>query len=230
MMNFCPKCGTEKGPFIKGFCTKCFLEDNKLINIDKRFSIAKCKRCGKILVSGRWVKDNADNLTRFVLSKIKWYSMAKKSLDLEIVREAKGAKLYLNVSGEIEGKPINATYESFIEYRFQYCDACLKISSSYHEAVIQIRFQDKSREKEVLFLVKEILASKLKEDTLAQIVKTIRRKNGYDLLIGSKKAAKLAVAELKKKYKAKIKVSPSLIGITKDGRNKIRYTYSVRIS
>lgn len=230
MMEFCPKCGTEKGPFVKGFCTKCFLEDNKLIDIEKRLSIAKCKRCGKILVSGRWVKDDANNLTRFVLSKIKWHSMAKKSLDLEIEREETGAKLYLKVSGEIEGNPVSATYESLVEYRFQYCDACLKLSSSYHEAIIQIRLQDESKERRVLFLVKEILASKLKEDALAEIVKTIRRKNGYDLLIGSKKAAKLVVAELKKKYRAKIKVSPSLIGITKDGRSKIRYVYSVRIS
>jgi len=229
MMEFCPKCGTEKGPFIKGFCIKCFLEDNKLIDIDKKFHIAKCKRCGKILVSGRWVKDDADNLAKFLMSKIKWHNLAKKSLDIEIVREAKGAKLYLNVSGEIEGEPITATYESFIEYRFQYCDACLKISSAYHEAVIQIRFQDKSKEKKVLFLVKEILASKLREDALAEIVRTMRRKNGLDLLIGSKKAAKLIVSELKKKYKASVKVSPSLIGITKDGKNKVRYTYSVRI-
>ena len=175
------------------------------------------------------MEENADSLLKFILSKVKWSDVERPSLAIEAEHTGKGLKIYLNVSCKVEGVPLSTSYETFIQYKLQYCESCLKISSSYYEATIQLRAEDKAKIKKAIYLIKDVLASQLKNDTLAEIVKMIKRKNGYDLLIGSKKAAKSAVAELKRKYKADVKKSSTLAGLTKDGKPKVKYTYSVRI-
>jgi NMD protein affecting ribosome stability and mRNA decay len=230
MNRFCPKCGTEHGPFIDGFCTKCFLEDNKLLIVPSRLELQRCKRCGKVLINRKWVSDSAANITNYILSKIKWADMEEKALDIELERLQKGLKVSLNVSGKLKWTPLSARYETFIYYKNQLCDACLKLSSSYHEAVIQIRHSGSLQSTKLLGSVEKILESVQSEDPLARIVKTTKRKNGVDLLIGSNKAAKLLVKELKKRFNANIKRTASVVGLTKDGKRKAEYTYLVRLS
>ncbi|MCD6479034.1 MAG: 60S ribosomal export protein NMD3 [Candidatus Diapherotrites archaeon] len=229
MNRFCPKCGTEQGPFVDGFCMKCFLEDNRLLIVPGRLELRRCKRCGRVLINRKWVSDSADNITSYILGKIKWADMEEKALDIELKRLQNGIRVFLNVSGRFKGVSLSARYETFICYKNQLCNACLKLSSGYHEAVVQIRHSG-SLQSTVLSSVKKILESMQSKDPLARIVKTFERKNGLDMLIGSNKSAKLLVKELKKRFNASVKRTSSLIGVTKDGKRKVKYTYLVRLS
>jgi len=229
MSEFCPKCGTEKGPFLDGFCVNCYLSEHRLIALPGRLELQSCKKCGKIFVNRKWVSDTADNIAAFILSKAKWANIAKRTIDMEIKREDSGLTAVINVSGTLKGVKLSAQYKVFIVYKNRLCDSCLKLSSSYYEAILQLRFPSDKKKSTVLPLIEHFMDALQSKDPLARIVRTAEMKTGIDLFIGSNKAAKLAVKELKKRFNASIKRTSTLTGITRAGKKKVKYTYLVRV-
>ena len=228
MNKFCPKCGTEKGPFIDGFCIKCYLEDHKLIILPDRLELQRCKKCGKVLINRRWVANSADNIATFVLNKVRWANLNDKAIDIKVEHERHGINVILTASGKIKGIPVSAQYRTFISYKNQLCDTCLKLSSSYHEAVVQIRYSAYKENNAILPYAKRFMNAMQNRDPLAKVVKTDRVKTGIDLFIGSNRAARQLVKGLKKRFNASVKQTSTLTGITKAGK-KVRYTYMVKV-
>lgn len=229
MKAFCPKCGSEKGPFIFGFCKKCYLEDHKVLEVPQKLLLKKCKSCGAILVNRKWVQENSESLKEFIAKHIKVLEIKNASLSIDVEHHEKHADVLLVVSGTIDGKKVEAEYNCRICYEFKQCDSCTKRSGSYHEAVMQIRFSEKNGNKanNVLAFIENL---NLEKNGSGGILKTTKVKNGFDMQIISKRTAKLIARALAKKFDASIKVSTTLAGITKDGKEKLRYTYLVKIA
>ena len=232
MFKFCPKCGSKKGPFIKGFCTECFLQDNKLIVFPEKIQFQQCKRCNKILVQRSWTEFNSIELIEFLKSKIKSKDFLIQETEIELEKlDEKKFNALLEIKGLIEGNSLILNRVIKLELVSGICDACMKISSDYFEATIQIRFNEKNNKKseKVFSELNNFLSELNKKDPLSRIVKEQKNSKGFDLIVSSNRAAKLSSEKTAKKYSSKVIRSFSVVGVDKTGKEKRRYTYCVRI-
>jgi len=228
--KFCPKCGSKTGPFIKGFCKECFLQEHKLLQFSDKMDFQYCNRCDKILVQRNWTELNSLELIDFIKSKIKAKDFVIQDIEIELEKVAiKEFNALIEVKGILAENPL--VLRGVIKVRLVpgICDSCMKISSDYFEATIQARFEKDFSEKEVVLnKFKELIDEMSKKDPLSRIVKTAKNKKGFDLVLSSNRAAKISSEKLAKKYNSKIIRSFSVIGVDKSGKEKRRYTYCVR--
>lgn len=233
MNEFCPKCGSTKGPFIKGFCEKCYLEDHELISLPEIIEIEKCARCGKIRIFGKWVNETKEGLAEFFERKVKVRELATTELKIHLEQKSVNEfNVSIMASGLISGQEIEAEKNVLLKFKNVSCPFCGKLSAGYFEAKIQVRWnaeRDLKKEKEIYFELKRALKEQRSLDSLAVITKREILSSGVDIYIGSNKAARSALSRVKKKFKAKIVSSKKLAGRTSDGRNRFKFTYSLRL-
>ena len=228
--KFCPKCGKKEGIFIKGFCRECFLHDNQILVFPDKLQFDCCKRCSKIKVQRNWIELDSMDLVNFVKNKVKSkdFAIQETEVELEKVNE-KNFNALLEVKGIIESMPLILTGVIKLQLMSGICDSCMKISSDYFEATIQLRFSTENKDKPVIVSkFNELIEELNKKDPLSRIVKTIKLKNGVDLVLSSNRSAKISSEKIAKKYGSKIIKSFSVIGVDKTGKEKRRYTYCVR--
>ena len=228
--KFCPKCGKKEGVFIKGFCRDCFLQDHKLLVLPEPLKFQQCNRCGKILVQRSWIEPDSIELTDFVKGKVKAKGFEINGIEAELEETDKNNfNALLEVKGFVEGIPLILRDALKIQFVSGICDSCMKISSDYFEATIQLRFSEKFEEKKaVLEKVNSFIDEMSKKDPLSRIVKLIKLKNGFDLVLSSNRSAKVSSDKIAKKYNSKVTKSFSVVGTDRTGREKRRYTYCVR--
>ena len=109
------------------------------------------------------------------------------------------------------------------------CDACMKLSSNYREAVIQLRAYDNKETDEMLKLAQTMIEKEKLHDSLSGIVKTVKVKTGgYDIWVGSKKASKKVVRYMSKLYKVQVISSKTLVGLQEGGKPDYRFTFCIK--
>lgn len=233
MTRFCPKCGKEEGPFIKGFCKECYLSKQELIDVGKKMEIEKCKRCGRIRVSGKWMKQTAGALEEYVLPKIKINEMENAKIDLTLEQEGKdGILAIIGVKGDVGGEPLTLRKELLLKQPAVLCESCNRLVASYFEAILQVRLrerQDREKINKALDNIRKLLEIEKKSDSLAEIVNLASVNNGFDAYIGSKRAAKRAALALARKYKSRVVSSYEDKGRDRKGKPRKRFTFSVKI-
>jgi len=231
--EFCPKCGSTKGPFIDGFCEKCYLEDHELIETPEEFEVQKCNSCGRVRLFGKWVDFSKENLAVFFEKKIKLKELASPKVEIELIeKESDEFEVKIVVAGEIAGERIQTQKTVPLHLAPITCPSCGKLSAGYFEAKIQVRWQkerDERREKKIYFELKRALKKQQAFDPLAVITKHETVPTGEDIFIGSNKAARIALSQLKKKFNAKILSTKKLVGRNESGRNKYRFTYRLKL-
>lgn len=227
--KFCPKCGKETDVFIGKICKDCFLEKNNLFSL-KKINITQCKICKKILVAGKWVDFSEEAIAEEVANKVK------------ILPELNTPKIFVELEPhidnnytaliKIEGILNNYLIEEELVAKFKLkeitCDACMKLNSDYREAIIQLRSKRKENEDDVFLLAKNLLDLEKSKDPLSGTSKIEKVRNGYDLWIGSKKAAVKVTRALSKFYNVKPVISKKLIGEDEQGKRKYRHTFCIR--
>ncbi|MFH1256833.1 MAG: 60S ribosomal export protein NMD3 [Candidatus Diapherotrites archaeon] len=233
MNEFCPRCGSTEGPFFKGFCQKCFLGQNELIQIEPELRVKHCTRCGRVQLTGRWQEQESLALAGLVKSKVKPAHALNPSIEVELIPLENGSsKALIEVEGEVEGKKIVAEKEVLVKPEKTICDACMRLSSDYREAVLQVRFEETPSQKRFDEMVREVegvLMQLQKKDALAKAVKISKEQKGVDFWIGSKRGGKIAAEKLAKKYSSKVVRSSTLTGVDKKGKAKKRFTFCVRV-
>ena len=234
--SMCPKCGTKEWAFVGVFCQSCFLKDHpKLIEIPSKLEIEKCNRCGKVRVQGQWKEWDDDSVHRWIKEKVKAKGMHDVVITLELrphPKEEKEMRVKVMVSGEIEQTKLDLTLYATLFIRSNICNDDMLISSDYYEAIIQVRFPDRTVER-VRSLQDELvkaLAPIQKLDSKAVVVNWALQTNGFDAWIVSSKAAKAAAVYLSRQHKGTISVSNKQIGLdTHTSKTKYRFTYLVRL-
>lgn len=233
--RFCPKCGATDKPFVKGFCLDCFLEDHpNLLAIDKEIQVEVCKKCSKIKVKGKFVEDNEENLISLVESNLKVNEVSQPKTLIDIIPLDEGKALAkILVEGEIEGEKVYLRKEVSLLFKTGLCDPCMRVTSQYHEGILQIRGDKKTPKKkfeEVLLEAHALLSVEEKKDPLARVVEIHWQKTGVDVWIGSKHGTKIVAEKLAKGFGTKVVSSAKLLGQDKQGKEKHRFTYLVRIN
>ncbi len=234
MVNvFCPKCGETKGQFTSGFCKKCFLEDNKILELAKRIDVSHCKKCGKIRIKGKWFGQSEQGIRQVVESQLKIRQLSNASVSIELAPQDNGTTIAIvSVNGKIGNDKASVDAQTLLVPKEIVCENCNLLGANYYEAVLQIRFAKKMKKEEFDKTLKEIdsLVARLqKADSLSKITSIEKIQNGFNVSIGSKRAAKKIVEHFERKHKAKTKSSFTLAGVDASGKEKKRFTFLIRI-
>ena len=224
---FCPTCGATDCLFVKGRCLPCFLKEHKLLILPELIKLQRCKQCGKILLSRKMQNFDLELLRQFVKKKCKVKELNDAALTVDLL-EINEKEMQANVTakGLIENTPVLAEYKTTISFPLMQCDACMKLKSNYFEATIQLRGEKAAA---AFSRLGQLLASLQKRDGLAAIVSATEKKNSIDAIVGSKKAAALAVKRLEKEFKTDATKTFKLIGVDRTGKQKKRATFALRV-
>ena len=231
--NFCPLCGNEKGRFIKGLCEDCFLKKHKLVEIPEPISFEQCRTCGKTKLFGKMVVPDSKNLALFVEKKVKVKNLNDAEVHATVSMTEDGEfSAKVQVKGIIDNVPLFFEKDVLLEPESVQCDPCMRLSSQYHEAIIQLRAKEGTGKKELEAMLPkligfvEVMHSK---NSLSSVSEVSKKREGFDLKVGSKKAAQIAVRQMKNKFNAETKSSSVLNGVDKSGKEKYRFTFLVRV-
>jgi len=233
MKRFCVDCGKETNHLISSLCRKCFLKKNKIVELPKKIVLELDKRTGRIRIRKSWVKDTGNALEKFIEEKIK--KLVKQKIDctklkVQILRED---PVIARVSLEtlVQGVTVDFIEDIKLPFRSTLSDASMKLSSNYHEAIIQVRFEEKTDEKteqKMVDAVLDFLKEHKKKIELSEAVDVNKQRGGQDILVGSNKAAKIVSTKIARKYNATVTYSNKLLGQDKHGKTKYRHTYCIR--
>ncbi len=228
---FCPGCGSTKGPFYRGLCKDCFLHKKKVILLPEEIKIDHCKFCNKIRLSGKWLGQSELVLKRFLKKKAKISGLvdAKLSVSLEPMKDHTFA--IVKASGQIDSNKITIEAKTILKPIETQCDPCMRVRSDYSEATIQMRFSESTglaeREKALALLMGQIEGMQGR-DPLSKVVHALENKKGFDVLVGSNKAAQSVVRKFEAKFGVKAIKSFKLAGTDHNGQRQRKFTYCIR--
>jgi len=227
--RFCPKCGRETEDIVRGMCRDCFLERNDLFSV-KESRLPVCVKCGKLEHKNAWKAYSDADVEEEIASKVKVSPDLKEpKVDVEV--ERMGPFEYearINVKGFIDDVLMEQEKYETVKAEKVSCGPCMKLVSNYREAVLQLRASSREEAYDMYELARGMIEREKASDSLSGIVKTINLKNGYDLWIGSKKAAAKVARYLGKLYRAQVKKSATLIGEAEAGKPEYRHTFLVK--
>ena len=230
--NFCPLCGKKDGRFVKGFCLQCFLRKHRLVAVPEQLCFQQCTRCDKIRLLGKMLPLDKKAIAMFVEKKVKVRGLENAVVNVS-VEETPNRHLVARilVKGIIDSVPLSFEEHLTLTLKSFQCDACMRLSSQYHEAIIQLRAKgkDKRKLKQVLPELIRLVEAQRATNSFAAVTETTETKAGFDLKVGSKKAAQSAVKQARKEFNAETKQSSKVLGRDKTGREKHRFTFLVRV-
>ena len=207
----CPRCGAKSGErkFVENFCIDCF---KGYIDLDPpaAVEIPVCRKCDRVKLSG-WQEKDAKELGNYILKQCKVeYDTAKAKVsddgDCDISFVIKAEDSLIEVSEHVG-----------IKYTQTMCERCSRASSSYFEAILQLRGSSEDVER-----MRKKIEPELERDTF--ISKTVELKKGVDFYVGSKQVASSVIS----RFGLKPKISNKLHGV-QDGQRVYRTTFSVRL-
>jgi NMD protein affecting ribosome stability and mRNA decay len=230
--TFCPKCGATEGKFVKGFCQKCFLEDNEIASLPKKIEIAYCRQCNKVRVKGKMLRQSEQALKEIVLLNFKT-SLLQPKTQIFLEPQDNGTTIVrVEVEGKIGNEELSLSLFSLLVPKEITCNDCNLLGANYYEAVLQLRFEKKTPTEKMESALADVerLAKQLeKDDSLSKVTGIERAYGGYNVQLGSKRAAKKIVEFFEQKKKAKTKSSFTLAGVDASGKTRKRYTFLVRL-
>lgn len=234
MKKFCPECGSTKGKFIKGFCEKCFLKKFSPVHLPQLMEFDSCNKCGKMRLKGIWVEMQKPFLTELIKNVIQKKEFEVKEIELDLKPMEKGLiPAVALIEGRSEGTAIRVPQKFSFKPLKGICDACMKLSSDYHEAVIQMRFKEKAKQREleekIFSRLGELAEREKKKDSLSKITKVIRDRKGFDVWVGSKRSGRKLSEEIAKEFNSKVIYSFTTIGLKDSGKPKKRFTFCVKL-
>ncbi len=237
---FCPECGSTNKKMVGNICKDCFLKDFQIINIPlEKLIISVCAHCNSHYINGKW-KDIGINQEQLIYQTLKdnvdINELVKNvELDLDIVKmRGSIAECHIIADAEVLGESINQEYYTEVRLNQTVCPNCSKYNSGYYEVVIQLRADNRDLIDEEIVLADTIIYETLKrlfkKSRMAYIAQRSELKEGVDYYIGSQKAARKLVINLRKQFGGIIKESPRLIGQDKStGKGLYRTWISIRL-
>ena len=156
--NFCPLCGKKKGCFIKGLCEECFLKKHKLVEIPETVFFEQCKTCGKARLFGKMTVPTEEKLALLVEKKFKVKGLETEEVHAKVFMEEDGKfSATVLIKGAIDNVPLSFEKKVLLEPEPVQCDACMRLSSNYHEAIIQLRAKQGGEKKKLKLMLPKLV-------------------------------------------------------------------------
>jgi nonsense-mediated mRNA decay protein 3 len=252
MRQFCYRCGAleaQKGPLIQGLCQRCFAEENRLLRAPAELEITICRRCGAYMLGKRWYQggeeDAVMNAARAtVLSAIRVARLSPAGMKLLRPREAPEVELSIEPKfkegvievrakgkiHELQAEPQVEEARIKFELKRMTCDVCSLKSAHHHEAILQVRGElTKEKRSKIRAALVRLADEESKRERKAFISDVEERKEGLDFYVNPASLARQMAALLRSEFGAKIEESAKLIGQTREGRQKFRFSILARL-
>ncbi|TFF92491.1 hypothetical protein EU545_00730 [Candidatus Thorarchaeota archaeon] len=239
----CYVCGADAE--VDGLCTKCYNESHPLIQVGTPISIQVCRRCGAVKVPGGWRAieeqySDSEELRGIQVSILLSQEVSYLHPDVQLeVHEDKNLDRVLHVTliarGQSHPDLPEHREEIPVEIRFGHgtCDTCGMMSGGYHEAIIQIRTDERDltddEAEAITEVVTDMTIAEYGKDVKAYVTEISRDRYGLDFKIGSEHLARKIADELESQYLAERKENYKLIGQEKGGKEKYRVTILLRL-
>ncbi|MBI4895593.1 MAG: hypothetical protein HY831_03820 [Candidatus Aenigmarchaeota archaeon] len=210
MIRLCILCGKEA--VTGNFCKDCFLQKNKLFEINDLRIILCDNEDNYYLQQWKDFSNVRDMLEDFINLNMKKFGKVERiHLSYKPFKDGYDVKIkavgLLNKLRKIEEKDIHVSIKK------KMCDNCVKISGRYHEAKMQIRGDNLDR---IVERVKKMIP---KTSWVEQ------SRHGYDVFFISKSDASDLAKFLRKKFE--VKKSFKVVG-AKKGKMLMRDVYSIK--
>ena len=235
MDRFCVNCGKVTNSLIRGLCAECYLRKNDVLELPAEFVIDYDRRSGRVRIGRDWIELTDEVIGHMIGDKIAALAKPKKLplSGIDVALERKDGEILASVSfsAEVEGVPLGVKKEVRVRLHKTISDASMKIASNYHEAIIQVRFLKKPTLDEGQAKLKELLGllrEQKKKIELSEAIDTKNVRGGFDVFVGSAKAAKIVSIRMAKKYGTRPIYSNKQIGMNDNGTTKYRHTYCVK--
>ncbi len=215
----CPKCGSldSDKEFVGSFCVDCYTKHADVFELPHKPTLRMCRVCNRAVVGKDWEVFDENNLGEWIASKLK---LKVPLAGIEVWQEdaKNGFTVHCKLSFNSQGGKIVREAHFLVRTNMETCDNCHKRSGGYHEAIIQVRGENKERikriaEKIVKIAEEESFVSGLEE-----------RKEGIDIQVGAKAAAKAALRKIGKTFT----VTHKLVGM-RQGKQLFRATFCMRV-
>jgi nonsense-mediated mRNA decay protein 3 len=208
-------------------------------------TILVCRRCGAVKVPGGWRKitpptsDPEEIIDREIAILLEQeVKVLAKGAELSYTEEKKLDRvMHILLAAIGKSHPSLSDHEETypIEIRFNHgtCDSCAMMSGGYHEAILQVRADDRplteAEETEIMGLVTDMTESGYGKDTKAFVTEANRDRYGLDFKVGSEHLCRQIADKLESQYLAQRKENYKLIGQDRGGKRKYRITILIRL-
>jgi len=211
-MKFCFICGKKTDNLIEGYCEECYKNEFKLIEFPEA-SFTICPRCNFIKYRNDWKDVEIEELIKQEI---------KPLGDIVEIKIEKNDKIHISVKGFLKNskKIKKEIYDIPLKLNKILCPQCIKISSGYYEAILQLR--GNITDDIIDFIDRQAMKQK------NEFYRLERVKNGLDFYIVNKSFANRTAGLVKKRFKATIKKSFKVV-TKKEGKNIYRNIVLVSI-
>ncbi len=185
-------------------------------------SLKRCPTCGRIY-TGRWQEYSLESVRSWIRRHV------KADLDDAFVSvgfaSSQGGEIFATVlvTGGIEGVPVRITKRVSIPVVYEQCPDCSRRAGGYYEAVIQLRGEHVD---DAVVLLRRWVGKAGGKG--AYITREVKRKEGIDVYLGSRKLAEKLAARLARTFGGQMKRSYTLV-TERNGRKIYRVTLAVRV-
>jgi len=251
MVNrFCAICGkslSDEDPHF-GLCLLCYLKENPLFELPKKFSLNICLDCGSFSKKEDWVEPTDQDLFSIIEEGIKKFllkplkTMKNVKFFISFNRDSfiySSKDLLISLEVKIRGvlrENLNINHQENIKLNLRYslCKNCTNLrSGTYYLSIVQLRVNDESQLdllKQILNNINTMVENIFEKDHRHYISKIEVQKYGFDLYLSTNELMKYILKALKARYQFLLKRTKKLVGRdSQKGRNIYRLKSLIKL-
>jgi nonsense-mediated mRNA decay protein 3 len=232
---FCVECGKEGSIFKDGVCIDCYLKSHSFTKSPEILDITTCVHCESFKYKNTWSSEIFGEIIRKTIKNNFEISKELQKVDINTdCKEAKnGYECKVYISGFIDSHEITEEHNVLVRIKKTVCDVCSKRSGGYHEAIIQVRTDNRKFTDEELvsiqsFVERQVENLKTKGNRGLFITDFGQEHGGLDFFLSDRSAAQMITKKLQDEFGGNVKQSSKNIGM-KDSKQIYRVTYLLRI-
>jgi nonsense-mediated mRNA decay protein 3 len=247
--RFCPRCGDAveheaPPPGASGrdaaLCDACYLDDFDLVDAPDRVEVPVCATCGAVERGSSWrdvgardYTDVAVDATREALGvhvdarEVRW-GVDPEQVDQNTVR------MHCRFTGVVRETPVEAEAVVPVKISRGTCDRCGRIAGGYHNAVVQVRAEERTPTPEECDRAVELARAYVGEreaagDRNAFVTEVDDGPDGVDLKISTAQMGQGVATRITRELGGTVEHHPTLVTEDEDGDEVYRVTYAVRL-
>ena len=232
---FCVECGSEEPIFRDGVCRKCYLKTHTFTKGPKEVELPICAHCSSYKYKNTWTSDLFGDVIRRVIKNFFEINRELKNVDIATeckeIKENMSCKIF--ITGFLDDVEINEEHDLLVHLNKTVCDVCSKRFGGYHEAIVQIRADNRVLSKKELeqidiYVVNLVEVLRAKGNRALFITDVGEEHGGLNYYLSEKGAGLVVAKSIKDQYGGVIKQSSKNIGM-RDSKQLYRVTYLVRL-
>jgi nonsense-mediated mRNA decay protein 3 len=232
---FCVECGKKGKIFRDAVCVECYLKTHSLTKGPKIIDLSICSHCESFKYKNSWTSNSFDEIIKKWIKHLFDISreLKKPKISIDCKEENEYIICKVTITGFLDDIKITEDHDLIVRKKKDVCDVCSKRFGGYHEAIVQIRADNRNlTEKEIMEI----------KDFVESLVKTLQEKGhrnlfiadigeehgGLDFFLSDKGSALTITKKIQDSYGGEIKKSSKNIGM-RDSRQVYRMTYLLRL-